>query len=230
MKLQIIFATGNKDKVREVREIIADPEIHVITMREAGLETEPEEDGESFEENALIKALAVAEALAEKGKAPVPGLDPEIPTVIMSDDSGLAVDALNGEPGIYSARYMGRDTSYNEKMHHIMDQLEGLPEEERSARFVDACACVIPERWLSFFDIDEEDTTELGAELIVRGEMEGLIGHDIQGEHGFGYDPFFYLPEYGKTSAQISPEEKNLISHRGKAFRGMIAKLDELML
>ena len=231
MKLLIVFATGNENKVREVHEILGDPEIRVITMKEAGLLTEPEENGESFEENALIKAWAVAELLEKNpSDAARRALAEDIPVIVLSDDSGLCVDALDGAPGIYSARYLGRDTSYPEKMHHIMAELKDLPDEERGAQFVDACACVIPASSLKYFDVDEDDTTELGAELVVRGVMEGRIAREIKGENGFGYDPFFYLPEYGMSSAEISPDEKNAISHRGKAFRGMLERLSQMML
>ena len=228
MKLQIIFATGNANKVREVDEILCDPDIKVFTMKEVGLFTEPDENGTSFEENALIKAKAVAALYRGKTPDDLPMLDPEVPTVVMSDDSGLVIDALNGAPGIYSARYLGRETPYPEKMMKIMEMIRDVPEEKRSARFVDACACVVaPALLKEGLSIDESHPDETS--FVVRGVFEGQIGYEILGEHGFGYDPFFYLPEYGMSSAQIPPEEKNRISHRGKAFRGMMEKLRDVM-
>jgi XTP/dITP diphosphohydrolase len=129
----------------------------------------------------------------------------------MSDDSGLVVDALGGEPGVYSARYLGYDTDYNYKMSEIMKRMKDVPDEQRTARFVAAVGAIFPD----------------GSEHVVRGAMEGVIGRKICGQIGFGYDPFFYLPEYGKTSAEITEEQKNAISHRGKALRAMMALLDE---
>lgn len=188
---KIIVATGNKDKVREIKSIFnkcGANDMDILTMKEAGINADIVENGSTFEENALIKARAVA-ALCD--------------CIVLADDSGLEVDALGGEPGIYSARYMGEDTSYRIKNKAIVDRLEGVPDEKRSARFVCAVAVCCPD----------------GFETTVRGVMEGRIGYAEDGENGFGYDPIFYLPEYGCSSAAISPDEKNKISHRGKAFR-----------
>lgn len=188
---KIIVATGNKDKAREIKSIFNKcgvDDVEILTMKEEGINPDIIEDGETFEANALIKAHAVA-ALCD--------------CIVLADDSGLEVDALGGEPGIYSARYMGEDTSYRIKNQAIIDRLEGIPDERRSARFVCAVAVVCPD----------------GFETTVRGVMEGRIGYEEDGENGFGYDPIFYLPEYGCSSAAISPDEKNKISHRGKAFR-----------
>lgn len=187
---QIIFATGNTGKMREIRSILADLGVPVLSMKEAGIQADIEENGTSFEENALIKARAVAAAVEAKG------------SVILADDSGLEVDALNGEPGIYSARYLGEDTSYDVKNRELIRRLEGVPEDRRTARFVCAIAAVLAD----------------GREFTVRGVIEGRIGYEQKGQGGFGYDPIFYVPEYGKTTAEMSPEEKNLISHRGKAL------------
>lgn len=212
MKKMIIFATGNQNKVREIRDIIGDPSIEVLTMKEAGVPADPAEDGSTFEENALIKARAVAELLRDKiaaGTLPIDVTDTEI--TVLSDDSGLEIDALGGEPGIYSARYLGHDTDYGYKMNAILQRLDGVPDEKRTARFVAAVAAVRPD----------------GTELVTRGTMEGRIGHAISGSNGFGYDPFFFLPEYGMTSAEITAEQKNAISHRGKALRAMLELLDE---
>ena len=187
---QIIFATSNTGKMREIQSILADLEVPVLSMKEAGILADIEENGTSFEENALIKARAVAAAVEAKG------------SVILADDSGLEVDALNGEPGIYSARYLGEDTPYDVKNRELIRRLEGVPEDRRTARFVCVIAAVLAD----------------GREFTVRGVIEGRIGYEQKGQGGFGYDPIFYVPEYGKTTAEMSPEEKNLISHRGKAL------------
>ena len=212
MKHLIIFATGNKGKIREIRDSITDPDMEVLSMKEAGVAADPDENGTTFEENALIKTRAVAEQLRLKKEAGVLDFDTaDTQITIMSDDSGLVIDALNGEPGIYSARYLGYDTDYNYKMNQIMKRMENVPEEKRTARFVAAVGAIFPD----------------GSEHVVRGAMEGVIAHGIHGQNGFGYDPFFYLPEYGKTSAEITEDQKNAISHRGKALRAMMKLLDE---
>lgn len=206
-KYQIIFATGNKGKIREIKEIVKDSDhkdrIEVLSMREADVEAEPDENGADFEDNALIKARAVYDLLQSR---PVPE---DTIRIVMSDDSGLVIDALGGAPGVHSARYMGYDTDYRLRMEHILELMKDIPEEQRSARFVAAVAAVLPD----------------GQSRVVRGAMEGRIGYSIAGENGFGYDPFFYLPQYGMTSAEISPEEKNKISHRGQALRKMLTEL-----
>ncbi len=191
---KIIFATENMGKIREIREIIADPNVEVLTMAEAGIKADIVEDGKSFTENARIKVQTVG---------------PQADAYVLGDDSGLEIDYLGGEPGIYSARYLGRETPYPEKNQIILERLKGVPEDKRSARFVCAIAAILPDNTVM-------DTL---------GIMEGHIAHEIKGEHGFGYDPIFFLPEYGMTSAQITPEEKNAISHRGKALRAMLVKL-----
>lgn len=197
MSKRMIVATGNAGKLNEIREILADLDLEIISMKEAGLFEEVDETGTTFEENALLKCRAIAAKTDD---------------FVLADDSGLVVDALNGEPGIYSSRYMGEDVSYDIKNANILERMEGVPEEKRSARFVCAVAAILPDK----------------REYVVRGEMEGLIGHEIKGEHGFGYDPIFFLPEYGKTSAEIMPEEKNQISHRGRALRLMLKTLKEV--
>ena len=190
MKNQIIFATGNKDKMREIREIMADVDVEVLSMKEAGIVVDVVEDGETFEENALIKARAIAE---------------HTDAIVLADDSGLEIDYLDKAPGVYSARFMGEDTSYDIKNQALIDKLDGVPKEERTARFVCAIAAVLPNKEV----------------LVVRETMEGYIGYEIAGENGFGYDPIFYLDEYGCSSAALSREQKNEISHRGKALRAM---------
>ena len=211
-RTRIIFATGNAGKVREIKDIVGHMGIEVLTMREAGVETDPLEDGSSFEENALIKARSVAALVRraeEEGRMEGPGQG--VSNIVMSDDSGLVVDALGGAPGIYSARFQGRDTAYRVTMNYLMDQIRDVPWEGRTARFTAAVAAVLPD----------------GRSFTVLGHMEGYIGYEIAGENGFGYDPFFYLPQYKKTSAEITPEEKNAISHRGRALRAMVARLQE---
>ncbi len=196
--MKIVFATGNPDKLTEIREIVKDLGIEVVTMKEEGFTGEINETGSTFMENALIKARTVAKALGE---------------VTMSDDSGLVVDALGGEPGIYSARWMGEHTSYRIKNKAIIDRLGDLSAEKRTARFVCAMACVFPD----------------GRELTAEEAFEGIIGWEERGRNGFGYDPIFYLPERGCTSAELSREEKNAVSHRGKALRKMRQLLEEEM-
>ena len=195
---KVIFATGNEGKMREIRSILADTFPEILSMREAGIETDAAEDGATYEENALIKARAVAAADGE--------------SIVLADDSGLEIDFLDKEPGVYSARYMGEDTSYRVKNASLIRRLEGVPEERRSARFVCAIAAVLPD----------------GRELTVRAAIEGRIGYEGKGSNGFGYDPIFYVPELGKTTAELTEEEKNLVSHRGKALRLMKEELKKL--
>ncbi len=193
---KIVFATGNKNKVREISEILEGFEIPVQSMKDAGVEVDIIEDGKTFEENSLIKARSVWNVTG--------GL-------VLADDSGLEVDALNKEPGIYSARYMGEDTSYHIKNANIIERLEGVSDDKRTARFVCAVAAVFPD----------------GSEKVVRGVMEGRIGYEEKGENGFGYDPIFILPKYEKTTAELKPEEKNAESHRGKALRAIRKEIED---
>ena len=187
---RMIFATGNENKMKEIREILGALPLEILSMKEAGVSADIVEDGKTFEENALIKARAICKLAGE---------------MVLADDSGLEIDYLNKEPGIYSARYMGEDTSYHIKNKSLIDRLEGVPDEKRTARVVCAIAAVFPD----------------GKELVVRGTVEGIIGYEEKGENGFGYDPIFYLPERGCTTAELPPEEKNSISHRGNALRLM---------
>lgn len=190
MKQRLIFATGNQDKMREIREILGDKDYEILSMKEAGIDLEIVEDGSTFEENAMIKAKAVMEATG---------------ALTLADDSGLEIDAFGGGPGIYSARYLGTDTSYIEKNKVILEKLKDIPEEKRTARFVCAIAAAFPN----------------GQTLTTRGTMEGIIGYEAKGENGFGYDPIFYLPQLEKYSAELSRDEKNSLSHRGEALRKM---------
>ncbi|MCR5271794.1 MAG: RdgB/HAM1 family non-canonical purine NTP pyrophosphatase [Lachnospiraceae bacterium] len=207
----LIFATGNKGKMDEIKEIYEGVNANILSMKEAGVATDVVEDGSTFEENALIKARAIAEVLkAKKANDKDNALFKDSDEIIvMADDSGLEVDYLNKEPGIYSARYLGEDTSYDIKNRAILDRLEGVPKEKRTARFVCAIAAV----WND------------GREEVVRGTIEGYIGYKPEGENGFGYDPIFYVDEYGCSTAALSREDKNNVSHRGNALRMMLKKL-----
>lgn len=200
---KIIFATGNAGKMREIRLILSELTVYgepveILSMKEAGVTADIVEDGKSFLENARIKAKAVAEC--------VPG------AIVLADDSGLEIDYLNKEPGIYSARYLGEDTPYSVKNQNLIDRLAGVPDEKRTARFVCAIACVLPDGTI----LHSEET------------IEGRIGYEEKGQNGFGYDPIFQVPEYGKSTAELTNEEKNSISHRGKALRAMKKQLGKL--
>ena len=194
---KLIFATGNEGKMKEVRMILADLDVEVLSLKEAGIEAEAEENGATFEENAKIKAVEIMKRSGE---------------IVLADDSGLEVDALNKEPGIYSARYMGYDTSYHIKNQSLIDRLEGMTGEERGARFVCVIAAALPD----------------GRVITTRGTMEGQIGYEERGTNGFGYDPVFYLPEHGCYSGELPLEVKNELSHRGKALRQMKEQLKRL--
>lgn len=196
MAVKIIFATGNTGKMKEIKEIFADTDFEIVSMKEAGIALDIVEDGQTFEENALIKAKAVA-AFCD--------------VIVLADDSGLEIDYLDREPGIYSARYMGEDTSYHIKNTNLIDRLHGVPGEDRTARFVCAIAAVFPN----------------GETLTIRAVMEGQIGYEEKGGNGFGYDPIFYLPEYAATSAELPMKQKNEVSHRGKALRKMKLELEK---
>ena len=191
MEKKIIFATGNENKMKEIRMILSDLGMPILSMKEAGIDVDVVEDGETFEDNALIKAKAIADLVEN--------------AIVLADDSGLEIDYLNGEPGIYSARYAGTNTSYDIKNNLLISRLQGVEDEKRTARFVCAIAAVFPD----------------GTSEVVRGTIEGRIGYEIKGSNGFGYDPIFYLPEYECTTAELSPEKKNDLSHRGNALRMM---------
>lgn len=187
---KVIFATSNEGKMKEIREILKDLEIELISLKEAGINPDIEENGATFEENAIIKAKTVMELTGE---------------IVLADDSGLEVDYLDKAPGVYSARFMGEDTSYDIKNQYIIDQLEKATEKERSARFVCVIACALPK----------------GEVITERATIEGSIAKGISGIHGFGYDPIFYVEEFQCTTAEMNPEQKNEVSHRGKALRAM---------
>lgn len=202
---KIVFATGNAGKIKEIQAILADMGMEVISMKEAGVSVDIEENGSTYEENALIKSRAVAACLEERGQRE--------DTIVMADDSGLEIDHLHGEPGVYSARYMGEDTSYHIKNADLISRLEGVEDARRTARFVCAIAAVLPD----------------GRELTSRGVIEGRIGYEEKGSNGFGYDPIFYVPEFGRTTAELSEEEKNRVSHRGNALQEMRRQLQRIM-
>ena len=194
MQGRIVFATGNAGKIKEIRMIMEDTGMQVVSMKDAGIRVDIEENGQSYEENALIKARAVAAFTKD---------------IVMADDSGLEIDHLNKEPGIYSARYLGEDTPYSVKNANLINRLEGVPDEERTARFVCAIAAVLPD----------------GRELTTLATIEGRIGYEERGANGFGYDPIFYVPQFDKTTAELTEEEKNQVSHRGKALQLMKEEL-----
>lgn len=198
MRQKIIFATGNEGKMREVRLILKDLDCEILSLAEIGINPEIIENGTTFAENAMIKAKAVWECTGE---------------IVLADDSGLVVDYLGGEPGIYSARYMGEDTSYIVKNRSITDRMTGAVGEERSARFVCSIAAVMPD----------------GHKIHTEGTMEGIIAEKPAGTGGFGYDPIVYLPEFGMTAAELTLEQKNKISHRGKALTAMKEKLRRIL-
>ncbi len=198
MRQKILFATENEGKMKEIRQILGDMEVEIQSLKEAGIHGDIEENGETFEENAAIKAREIARLTD---------------AIVLADDSGLEVDYLGKEPGVHSARYMGYDTSYRIKNQSILDRLQGVPEEQRTARFVCAIAAALPG----------------GGLLYSRGTIEGIIGYEERGEGGFGYDPIFFLPEYGCSTAELTMEKKNELSHRGKALRQMKKMLEEYM-
>lgn len=183
---RIWIATGNAHKKEEFEQML--PGVEVKTLADLKEYESPAETGTTFEENALIKARSLYQAIHEP---------------VIADDSGLEVDALGKAPGVYSSRFMGEETPYSIKNQAIINAVEGKEGKERAARFV----CVI-----AYID-------ENGEEHIYRGTMEGEIAHEIIGEHGFGYDPIFFFPPFGTTSANVPAEQKNAHSHRGNALR-----------
>lgn len=192
----IIFATGNEGKMKEVRMILKDLNQDIKSLKEINLDVDIVEDGKTFEENAMIKAKTIMKLTNE---------------IVLADDSGLEVDYLDKAPGVYSARYLGEDTSYKIKNQFIIDRLKNATGTQRSARFVCVIACAMPD----------------GTILTTKATIEGMIGYEEKGENGFGYDPIFIVPEYNCTTAELSPEQKNRISHRGKALQAMKLKLQE---
>ena len=195
--MKFIVATKNKNKLSEIKEILNGFPLDVVSMEEAGIEDEIEENADTFEGNALIKARAIFEKTGG---------------YVMADDSGLCIDALDGAPGIYSARFAGENTDYTTKINRIWDMMKQSGSDNRKAKFVCAIALITPD----------------GNEYTLRGECEGVIHDKIQGNNGFGYDPVFYIPDLGMTTAEMSSEEKNKISHRGRALSMMTDLLENL--
>lgn len=191
---KIIFATSNENKMREIRMILADLPYEIVSLKEAGIQADIDENGSTFEENAMIKAKAICGMTG---------------MITLADDSGLEIDYINKEPGVYSARYMGEETSYHVKNQALIDRLKDAEGEQRSARFVCVIAAAFPD----------------GRIITTRGTIEGRIGYEEKGNNGFGYDPIFYVPEYNMTTGEMEPELKNKISHRGKALEQMKKEL-----
>lgn len=191
---KIIFATTNENKMKEIRMILADLPYEIVSLKEEGIKVDIEENGTTFEENAVIKAKAICEMTG---------------MITLADDSGLEVDYINKEPGVYSARYMGEETSYHIKNQSLIDRLKEAEGEQRSARFVCVIAAAFPD----------------GRIVTTRGTIEGRIEYEEKGNNGFGYDPILYVPEYNMTTGEMTPELKNKISHRGKALEQMKKEL-----
>jgi XTP/dITP diphosphohydrolase len=193
---KIIFATKNKNKIKEINMMLEGSNLKIISMEEASVDIDVVEDGKTFEENAIKKATEIMKVTN---------------STVLADDSGLEVDYMNKAPGIYSARYGGVETSYRVKNQMIMDELKTVQGADRSARFVCVIAAAFPN----------------GDILTTRGTIEGVIAHEEKGQNGFGYDPIFYVEEYNCTTAEMSSELKNKISHRGKALLAMKEKLKD---
>ena len=192
---EIIVASTNEGKIKEIKAMLEEIGIEVKSLKDVfDQDIDIEENGKTFQENALIKAQTICDMIHKP---------------VLADDSGLEVNALDGAPGIYSARFMGHDTSYDIKNQYIIDAVKG---KDRGARFVCAMALCRPDQ----------------QPILIEEYFDGEIYDKIEGENGFGYDPIFYLPEFGCTSAEITPEQKNEVSHRGKALRAMRKELEGL--
>ena len=194
-KKKVIVATGNEGKMNEIRQILGGENIEFSSLRDENLQ-----NVEIVEDGSTFEENAIIKA---RKISDITG------QMVLADDSGLEVDYLDKAPGIYSARYMGEDTPYDVKNNHIIKLLEGVPQEKRTARFVCAMACAFPD----------------GRTITTRGVIEGTIGYEERGTNGFGYDPIFYVPEFGCTTSELTPEEKNKISHRGRALTAMYQEL-----
>lgn len=196
--MRLLVATNNQGKLNEYSQILSSIEIEVASLKQQGLDIEVVEDGETFEENAVKKAVLVCKASGE---------------VSLADDSGLEVDYLNGRPGVYSARFSDPDATPQKNNQLLLDLLKDIPKKKRTARFVCVIAVAFPD----------------GKVITSRGECEGVILDEMRGDEGFGYDPLFYYPPLNKTFAQLGKDEKNKVSHRGKAMEKMMKKLKELV-
>lgn len=195
---KLIVASNNQHKIEEIKEMLKEFNLHVISLKEAGINIDIEENGTTFVENAHIKAYEIFKRVKD--------------AMVLADDSGLMVEALNGEPGVYSARYAGEHGNDKKNNEKLLCKLKGVKFEDRKAKFVCAMELII----------DEHRTIE------VQGEIKGYILEEQRGENGFGYDPLFYMPKYKKTTAEMTPEEKNSISHRGKALKNLKKSIDVL--
>ncbi|MDF2839107.1 MAG: hypothetical protein K0S60_810 [Evtepia sp.] len=194
--MRAVLASKNAKKLRELQDILGKQGVEVILQAEAGVDIEVEETGETFEENAILKAEAVRDQTG---------------MIAISDDSGLVVDALGGAPGVYSARYGGEGLDDTERFKLLLRNMEG--QNDRSCRFVSVICCALPN----------------GDRILARGECQGVLLNEARGEGGFGYDPVFYLPDLGKAMAELTPEEKNQISHRGNALRVFQKELENYL-
>ena len=186
--MELLIATNNKGKVREIKEILKGLDMEVFSLADKGIDVDVVEDGTTFEENSMKKATEIFKIAN---------------CITVADDSGLEVDALDGAPGVYSARYAGEGASDEEKYTKLLNELKDVPDEKRTARFVSVVAVILPD----------------GTKTTLRGECEGIITKEPAGSGGFGYDPVFFVPELNKTFSEVTLEEKNQISHRGKAFK-----------
>ncbi len=195
---KVVLASGNKHKFEEIQALVKDYNWQLIPMKDLGISDDIEETADTFEGNALIKAEAVMKQVGE---------------IVIADDSGLEVDALDGSPGVYSARYAGENASFNDNNEKLLMELRDVPKEERGAKFVTALVCLFPD----------------GNKISVRGEVIGQITNEIVGNGGFGYDPLFYVPELKKTYAELSLSDKNAISHRAKALQKLKIELDKII-
>jgi len=196
---KLIIATRNRGKLKEIKELLAELSLEVISMEDAGIYEDIEENGSTFEENALIKAREVLKITGE---------------MVMADDSGLEVDFLDGAPGIYSSRFAGEGATDEDRNNKLLNLLKDVPYEKRTARFVCAVAVVFPG----------------GKYFVIKGICEGYIAFKPEGQNGFGYDPLFYMPEFDMTMAQLGTEDKNKVSHRGKALKLMVEELGKQLL
>ena len=195
---KLIVASNNQHKIEEIKEMLKEFNLDVISLKEAGIDIDVEENGTTFAENAHIKAYEIFKIVKD--------------AMVLADDSGLMVEALNGEPGVYSARYAGEHGNDKKNNEKLLSKLKKFKFEDRKAKFVCAMELII----------DEART------IAVQGEVKGYILEEQRGENGFGYDPLFYVPEYKKTTAEMTPEEKNSISHRGKALKNLKKSIDVL--
>ncbi|KOA72598.1 nucleoside-triphosphate diphosphatase [Clostridium botulinum] len=195
---KIIVASNNQHKIEEIKEILKEFDLNILSLKEAGINVDVEENGTTFAENAHIKAAEIFKLVKD--------------AMVLADDSGLMVDILNGEPGVYSARYSGEHGNNRKNNEKLLSKLKGVKFIERKAKFVCAMELIVDENTI----------------IDVQGEVEGYILEEARGGSGFGYDPLFYVPQFNKSMAEITAEEKNSISHRGKALKNLKKSIDVL--